>query len=61
MPYRAVKCKGYYNKINNAKISSAKIKSNINNLWRTTTKKKRGQLKDSWQALRSIMAMLRGR
>jgi len=34
MPYRAVKCKGYYNKINNAKISSAKIKSNINNLWR---------------------------
>lgn len=37
MPYRAVKCKGYYNKINNAKISSAKIKSNINNLWKTTS------------------------
>lgn len=34
MPYRAVKCKGYYNKINNAKFSTAKIKSNINNLWR---------------------------
>lgn len=36
MPYRAVKCKGYYNKINNAKISReaavAKIKSNIRNL-----------------------------
>lgn len=36
MPYRAVKCKGYYNKINNAKISReaaiVKIKSNIRNL-----------------------------
>lgn len=36
MPYRPVKCKGYYNKINNAKISReaaiAKIKSTIRNL-----------------------------